>query len=60
MSFSEPEAKKGKSKADAERRGGELLGEQHQAERPEKIQRPGDRTGDENRGQEALRDARGV
>jgi len=33
---------------------------EHQAERPEKIQRPGDRTGDENRGQEALRDARGV
>jgi len=55
MSFSEPEAKKGKSKADAERRGGELLGEQDQPGRPEQIQRPGDRAGDEQRGERRLR-----
>ena len=51
----ESESQKSEREADAEGRGRELLGEQHQPDRPEQIQRPGDRAGDEDCGQRALR-----
>ena len=40
---------------DAVSGGGELLGEQHKPDRPEQVQRPGDRTEDEQRRERALR-----
>ena len=54
MSFSEPEAKKGKSKTDAERRGGELLGEQDQPDLAEQVEGPPDRPRDQQGRQDAL------
>jgi hypothetical protein len=49
------EAQEGKRQPYAEAAGCELLGEQHQPDRPEKIQRPGDRASDEERRQRTLR-----
>ena len=50
-----PEAQERERQADAEGRGGELLGEKHQPDRPEEIQRPGDRASDEECRKRALR-----
>ena len=52
------EAQERQREADAVAAGHELLGEQHQPERPEKIQRPGNGSRDEQRGEQALRRAR--
>ena len=60
MPLPEAKAKKGERKADAIRRGGELLGEKNEPGRPEKIERPGDRAGDEERGERALGNAGGA
>jgi hypothetical protein len=54
MFFLESKAKKGERQADAVSAGGELLREQYQPDGPEKIQRPGDRAGDQERGQRCL------
>jgi hypothetical protein len=43
----EAEAKEGERQADRVRRRGELLGEQDQPDRPEQVQRPGDRPRDQ-------------
>src|SRR5436309_2883734 len=51
----EAELQVGEREADAVAGGDELLGEKHEADPPEEIQRPGDRAGDEERGQRALR-----
>ncbi len=55
----EAKAQEREREADAVGASGELLGEQHQADRPEQIQRPGDRPRDEERGQRSLSAARG-
>ena len=55
MGFSEPEAKEREREPDRVRRGGELLREQHQPDRAEQVERPGDRAADENGGQDPLR-----
>jgi hypothetical protein len=57
MGLSEAEAKEREREADAERGGGELLGEQDQPDWPEQVERPGDRAGNENCGERALRGA---
>jgi hypothetical protein len=48
--FLEPEAQERQRKPDAIGRGGELLVEQDEPERPEQIQRPGDRPRNEDYG----------
>jgi hypothetical protein len=54
----EPKPQKRQREPDAVRSGGELLGEEDQPDRPEEIQRPGDRTGDEDYCEKALRGTR--
>jgi hypothetical protein len=52
--FLEPEAEKRQREADAERRRGELLGEEDQPDLAEKIERPPDRPRDQQRREAAL------
>jgi hypothetical protein len=54
VSFPESEAKKCERQADAVGAGGELLGEQHQPDGPEQIQRPADRPRDQEGSQRPL------
>jgi hypothetical protein len=49
VSFLEPKSEKGQREADAVARGDELLGEEDDADLPEKIQRPEDRPCDQER-----------
>jgi hypothetical protein len=46
VDFPEAKADEGEREADAVGGGGELLGEEDEPDRPEKIQRPGDRACD--------------
>jgi hypothetical protein len=48
--FAQPEAQEREREADAIGGAGELLGEEDQPDRPEEIQRPADRAGDEDCG----------
>ena len=55
MGLANAKAQERQREADAVATGNELLGEQDDADRAEQIQRPGDRPGDEQGGQRALR-----
>jgi hypothetical protein len=54
VDFPEPEAEEGEREADAERRRGELLGEENQPDLAEQVERRSDRPRDEQGGQAAL------
>ena len=49
-----PEAEKREGEADRIRRGRELLGEEDQPDRAEKVERPADRAADQDGGQDPL------
>lgn len=54
MGFFESEAEKSEREADAERGGGELLGEENQPDLAEEVERPPDRPRDQQGRQDAL------
>jgi hypothetical protein len=52
--FREPESKKRERQPDSESRGGELLGEENQADLAEEVERPADRPRDQQGREDAL------